>query len=496
MTSLWLDGAARAPSDEFDEGRHFDEIIVGAGITGLITAVLFARSGRRVAVLEARRIGAVATGNTTAKVSALQGAQLQRVQRHSYGAITRAYVEANLAGREWLLDYAARHGVAVQRRDAVSYATTPDGSRVIEREYRIARSAGLPVRRGTDAGLPFATRRTLTLADQAQLDPMELLTTLAAELRSLGGKLVEGVRVTGARASDPVRLRTTSGEVSADHLVLATGTPVLDRGLYFAKLTPRRSYAASFRVPGELPEGMFLSVDGPTRSLRTASDAGGDLLLVGGNGHVVGRHPSPASQAEELEAWTRWHWPGAELTHRWSAQDYRTPQGVPFVGRLPRGRGRIFLATGYDKWGLTNAAQAALTLHNDILGGDLPWAAVLHRRITTPVAIASGAGAGAAVGVAYLASYARAFRRGMPAQAPEEGQGLIGRRGVRPRAACTVDGEVREQSAICPHLGAVLRWNDLERSWDCPAHGSRFDPAGEVLEGPSTRPVAGATTQS
>ncbi|TFV98068.1 FAD-dependent oxidoreductase [Orlajensenia leifsoniae] len=503
-TSLWT---ARSPGIETDRhglgleaaARDVDEIVVGAGITGLITALLLARAGRRVTVLEARGVGAVATGNSTAKLSVLQGAHLQQVASRNTRGVTQAYVDANEAGQRWVLDFAAEHRVPVERRAALSYAASPDGIATVEKEYELAQSAGLPVTLLSDAGLPFATHRAVRLANQAQFDPMLLLSALAAELRAMGGVIHDATTVLGVRAGRPVRVRTTRGEYSCERLVLATGSPILDRGLYFAKLDAERSYAASYRVPGAaLPPDMYLSVDGPTRSIRTAPDAAaapgaeagsgseaGELLLVGGNGHGVGRHPSPASLVADLEQWTTTHWAGAQRTHAWSAQDYATPHGVPFVGWLPRGRGRIFLATGYSKWGMTNAAQCALTLAGDLLG-ELPgWAVPMRHRMTLPAAIGTGIGMNAAVGKHYAVGWARAMTRRLPGDVPVEGSGVVGRVGLSPVGESTVAGATCRVSGVCPHLGAVLAWNDAEASWDCPAHGSRFSATGRRLEGPA-----------
>jgi len=487
MTSPWLSAAPEIPTDEFPAGAMFEEIIVGAGITGLVSALLFARAGRRVAVLEARSVGAVTTGHSTAKISLLQGTQLSRVRSHGYPAIVQAYVDGNRDAFDWLVEYMTARDVDFEFRDAYSYAGTATGVGRIDREYTLARDAGLPVLRLPQAPLPFRTHAAIQLPDQAQVDPMRLLAALAADIRALGGVIVDNARVLKVRAMRPAVVHTSLGSLRADHVILATGVPILDRGLYFAKVSAQRSYAQSFAVPsGELPEGMFLNVEEPTRSIRTA----GSSLLTGGYGHGVGREQSPRSKADELTQWTQAHFPGATLTQSWSAQDYSAAHHVPFVGWLPRGRGRIFLATGYDKWGMTNAVAAARTLVADIAGENTAWQKTLHHRITMPRAVATGIGENAAVAWWYARGLATAVTRRLPDTQPAEGHGAVGRRGLRPTAVSTVAGTTCAVSALCPHLGAVVTWNDAELSWDCPAHGSRFTASGRRLEGPALRDLS------
>lgn len=468
--SLWLARATPVGSDPFPERTPFDEIVVGAGLAGLTTAVLLQRLGRRVVVVEARTVGAVATGNTTAKLSALQGGHLQKVRSHNTARVTDAYAASALAGCAWLLDFAESAGVPVERTTSYTFASTEAGRDALDREYEVSRAHGLAVRRVENLDVPFPAHGAIALEDQAQFDPMDVLAALAAEFRAGGGTLVEDARVTRVRASAPAVVVTTKGELRGDRVYLTTGTPILDRGLYFAKLTAHRSYALSFDGVADVPDGMFLSVDEPTRSIRSTPgrDGAGRSLLVGGNGHVVGRERSAAALVDDLIDWTERYFPGATLTHSWSAQDYRAPHRVPFVGWLPRGRGRIFIATGFDKWGMSGAVSAALTLVGDVSNTTPEWARVLHHRPTLPVVVAEGIGSGVAVGAWAARGWWGALTGpdlgASSVRPPLDGDGVVGRIGVRPTAVSTVDGVTCAVSAVCPHLGGVVGWNDSERS--------------------------------
>lgn len=250
MNPLWKHDRALPGGSPFEPGAHHDVVIVGAGITGLSTAVMLTRAGLDVAVIDAGGIAELATGANTGKLSLLQGSQLAAIRRHHPAALVRAYVDANRSGMEWLLAFAELAGVPFTRHTDHSYAQGPEGIASVNDQHAAAREAGLPARMLSPTAppsTPFPVAAAVVLDDQVAIDPVAVAVALADELITAGGTLHTGVRATETHALAG-RVDTAQGPLFADHVVLATGTPITDRGLYFAKTRGLRSYCVSFRV--------------------------------------------------------------------------------------------------------------------------------------------------------------------------------------------------------------------------------------------------------
>jgi len=499
MTSLWRADGAVVAGSPFQPGQHRDVIVVGAGITGLSTALQLVREGLDVAVVEAGEVGNLATGGNTGKLSLLQGKVLSTLRRHHPAALVRAYVDANRDGARWLTDFADEAGVAYTRRTAYTYAQSDAGIHDVDAEFAAAHEAGLAVRRELpDEAGRFPIVDAVALDDQVAIDPQEVTLALARAFLAAGGTLHTGTRVLHVSVLPRTVVETTAGFASARQVVLATAAPITYRGFYFVKTRGLRSYCVAFDVPGEVPDGLYLSVDGPTRSLRSVTSADGPAelarLVVGGNGHSVGRAESERALVDDLIDWTRRNFPGAEPQLSWSAQDYESHDLIPFVGAMPRSLGKIRFATGFGKWGLSNGPAAALGLTAEIMrvpSSDRPeWMSTIAHRLTVPADFGRGGVENIHVGWEATAGWVGAQFAPVPVVQPEEGQGVVATRGGHPVGISTVGGTTRAVSLVCTHLGGVPSWNDAECTWDCPLHASRFAPDGTRIEGPALRDLA------
>ena len=450
LASLWLEGRERDENPQLENDLRVDVAILGAGMVGLTAAHLLRRRGASVAVLEARFVGAGATGHTTAKLSSLHGLTYARLERTHGRAAARVYAEANESGIALVREIADELAIdcELSTKANLTYTESPGERDKIEQEVEAALRAGLPASLVEDSELPFPIAAAVRFDAQAEFHPIRYLDGIADSLGE--NELFERTTAVSVDAGSPCRVRTAQGPVvTPGDVIVATHMPMLDRGLYFARAHPERSYVVAART-GAVPGEMYLSTEEPAHSIR----AHGDWLLVGGESHKTGES-DPARRYERLGAWARERF-GIEPELRWATQDLMPVDCVPFVGASDPLSRHVWVATGFRKWGLAMGGAAALLLKDRIEGNESDWARLFDTQRLRPRAS--------------LPSFLR--------QNAEVALHFVG------------DRVLKHGNPRCTHLGCLLDWNEAERTWDCPCHGSRFGDGGEVIEGPAVRPLS------
>ena len=464
--SLWAESLRPMPAGDraAAAGRRWDVVVVGAGLAGLVTATVLQRSGMDVLVVERHGIGGVTTRGSTGKLTALQGDTLAQVAKHRGAEAASGYAEAALAGVAGLRTLVDELGIDCALTDAPDhvYATERPAAERVQTVFDIARASGLPVSWVEQTELPFDVLVAIRLDGQAHLDPGALCAGLAATLAP--STVLEHTAVVDVEEDDAgVSVTLASGEhVQADHVVIATLGPVHDPAFLSTRCEARRSYAVA--APHDRPiVGTYISLDEQARSIRPARVAGAPGIVVGGGGHVVGEHAGRTSDDrwDDLAHYASSVLGAGPAEHRWVAHDLVPSDHVPFIGRVAPTAHRRWVISGFQKWGISTAHVAADLLLGELEGTSRPSAELFDPRRLMPSLTKD-----------FLQDGVRAARH------------LVVERLVDLKPG-------RRRRPRCTHLGCVLAFDDAERTWDCPCHGSRYDADGTVVSGPATRRLRG-----
>lgn len=427
MQSIWTSTWSMPHFPPLRGTLHTDVLVIGGGIAGLTCAHLLQEAGVSCVVAEANTISGGITKNTTAKITAQHGLCYHQLLRRLGSERTKLYWQANQEA------IAAYRGLCSQISCDFStqahHVYSTNDRRILDQELSALEAIGCPAELASSLPLPFPTVGAVKFSNQAQFHPLKYLASIAQQLT-----IYENTPVLVLKKGAAI---TDQGIIYADSMVVATHFPFLNKhGSYFLKLYQQRSYVLSLDNAQPL-EGMYLDAQENGLSFRSY----GDSLLLGGGGHRTGQS---GGGWQALEQFARAHYPESKITHRWATQDCMTLDGIPYIGRYSARTPNLYVATGFNKWGMTTAMVAARLLTDLITGTDSPYASLFSpsRSMLHP----------------QLGSNAWEAARSLLTPA----------------------------SKRCPHMGCALKWNRQEHTWDCPCHGSRFSENGILIDNPAT----------
>ena len=488
--SYWIASTNDSSYPHLDGDLDVDVAVVGAGITGLTTALLLQQAGRSVVVLEgSSTIGRGVTGKTTGKITAGQGTAYSRLAKDHGERVAALYAASQNAAVERVRALVSELEIDCDLERVTHFVFAEDPAEVseLEEEAEAASRAGLPVELVRDPEVPFSAVAALALPDQAQFHARKYLLGLARALVRAGGRIYQDARVAEVEDGAPRRIGLPGGTVSAEEVVLATHVPFVSSGSFFARVEAHAAYAVAAPVPEGMLDDAWINVGTPTRSLRTAPlDDGRRLLIVVGEGHVVGRDDDPRARYDALADYLGRLTP-EDVAYRWSTQDQYPVDGLPYIGRLEDG---LHVATGFAGWGLSNGTLAGMLLTDLIVGNENEWAPIFDPSRSSALR-APGSFVSQNLGVAKeLVGGKLRSRPGSLAEVEPGTGAVVALEGEKAAVYRSEDGRVTAVSATCPHMGCDVGWNPAEGTWDCPCHGSRFTVDGDVIEGPAARPLA------
>jgi glycine/D-amino acid oxidase-like deaminating enzyme/nitrite reductase/ring-hydroxylating ferredoxin subunit len=493
-TPYWADLAPFPRFPKLQRDERVDVLVIGGGITGLTTAYLLAAAGRSVALLERERCAQADTGHTSAHLTMVTDKSLTELVKDFGREQAQAIWDGGLAaisqieaitrdeqigcGFDWVAGYL--HAAGQSQTDRAT----------LEKEAATAADLGLDATFVEEAPL-FGTPG-IRFGGQARFHPRKYLADLARAVEARGGHIYEHSDAQEFLDS-PLGVKANGHTITCDDIVLATHNPLAgitnmaSATMFQTKLALYTSYVVAGRVSrGRVPDALFWDTEEPYHYLRMEQRRDHDVVIYGGEDHKTGQADDTEQCYNRLEQRLTSLVSGVELTHRWSGQVIETPDGLPYIGETSPHQ---FVATGFSGNGMTFGTLGAMMARDRIIGRTSPWSEIFDAGRS---ALRKGIWQYVKENTDFPLYLIRGRMAGVEAKslrAVKEGDGMVLDLDGERVAASRLNGRTIVRSAVCTHMGCIVGWNKAERTWDCPCHGSRFAPTGEVVGGPAESPL-------
>lgn len=490
--SYWMASTPQTDYPKLNADLRFDTAIIGGGMAGILTAYFLKKEGQKVAIIEADRILQGTTGHTTAKITSQHGLMYSHIKKAMGVEMSKQYADANETAIRTIESLAHEYNIDCDFESQSSYVYTQSDSYVqkIIDEAKTAVELGIKAEYTDKLPLPIDIKAAVRFDNQAQYHPRKFLLAIAEQISGSGCDIFEKTRVIDIMPGTHCTVVTEHGnKITADNVVLASHFPFFDGGgLYFTRLYPERSYALGVAIEEKYPGGMYITAEDPGRSFRSQKFDGGEMVIVGGEHHKTGQGGPMLDHYFNLKKSAMETFHLKDIPYHWSTQDYTTADEIPYAGQLVSNISNVYVATGFGKWGMTNSTVSAMLIKDLIVKRQNPWQDVYDPSRFTPAASIKNF-------IKENSNVAKQLITGKLKPMPgdidvKNGEAkVLEIDGGKTGAYRDEKGVLHLVDTTCTHMGCELQWNDAEKTWDCPCHGSRFTYEGDIVEGPALKSI-------
>lgn len=491
--SYWIESTEKTNYQTLDKDIEADAAVIGGGIAGITCAYLLKKQGLKVVLIESNTIIKGTSAHTTAKLTCQHNLIYDSLIKKTGKDNARLYAEANENAIDFIEQIVNEKNIDCNFKRMPAYVITQQDKYVkkIKNETVAALSIGLDAEYITKIPLPIDIKAAVKFNNQAQFHPRRYLLSLAGELDGGGSFIFEHTKAIDIVKGKINKIITDKNKsITARHIIVATHFPFYDKpGLYFTRLYPERSYILAFKINGRFGEGMFITAEKNGFSLRSQPYGEDEIILLAGETHRAGCGNNFNKHYIDLKDTAKKIFDVKEILYRWSAQDYSTPDGIPYAGRLSPLMPDVYVATGFDKWGMANGTAAAMIISDIIIKGSSVYEEVYNpcRMVNSFSTIIKFLLKNAETVYHFIFNRFKCFSKNYNIKNGEAK--LIKYKNKRVGAYKDDEGELHIAKTVCTHLKCRLTFNDAEKTWDCPCHGSRFDIDGNVIECPAILPL-------
>lgn len=474
MKSLWSESCKFRKREALNKDIKTDVLVIGAGIAGILTAYMLKQKGREVVVIDAAEIASGNTKNTTAKITSQHDLIYSKLITEFGEEKARQYAKANELAIKKYKEVIEDRRIECDFEEKPAYVYSLNEVEVLKEEAEAAKKLGIDAEFVQKANLPFKIKGALKFNNQAQFNPLKFLKDISNEL-----VIYENTRALEIKENLVV---TSGGNITAKNIVVATHYPIMNApGYYFMKMHQERSYVLALENTNKI-DGMYIDLNKEGYSFRTYNN----LLLLGGISHRTGENEEGGSY-DELRKVAKRLYPKAKEKYHWSAQDCMTIDGIPYIGRYSSETPNIYVATGFNKWGMTSSMVSAMIISDMILEKENDFSEIFSpRRFDLSLSINNIANDLIETAKNFIAQ--KVYIPSSEIEHIKNGHGgIIEYNGEKVGVYKNKEGKEFFVSTKCTHLGCQLSWNADELTWDCPCHGSRFDYKGRLIGSPATK---------